>query len=202
MSNKPMCLCSFVPRLAGSANSARNGKWRGRRKHFVAFLQRSHFRDRFEHYNTLWSCVWLELLCTRFPRSVVAQRFAGSSRKKPVFYNEAFLRRWTKMACDERVPARFCGPHRPSSSCSSSSSMWSACPATRRGDHPRHALQHLQFIWARFCSLRSVSIEFSPSATWKRFSFVGDLISTYGAVADELEVFHFILQPSAVLHCQ
>ena len=26
--------------------------------------------------------------------------------------------------------------------------MWSACPTTRRGDHPRHTLQDLQLVLA------------------------------------------------------
>ena len=61
---------------------------------------------------------------------------------KTCFPQRALLPRVDGMACDERVT--------PSSSCSSSSSMWSACPATRRGHHSRHTLQDLQLVWAHF----------------------------------------------------
>ena len=188
MSNKPMCLCSFIPRLTASANSARNGKCRGRRKHFVAFLQPSHFRDRFEHYNTLWSCMWFELIGTRFPRKNLfsSTRLSSEGGRKWHAMNVSQHVSAVRIAHRPRVPARHpCGQL-----------VQPLVVVITQGTHFKTS----NWSWIISCSLWSISIELSSPASWKRFSFVGDLISMYGAVADELEVPHCILQPSPVLH--
>ena len=172
MSNKSMCLCSFCS-TAGCQCQQRAQRQVAGSPQTLGGVSAVTFGIDINTTTHSGLACGLSSLARAF---LAASWHSGSLDRvaKTCFPQRGFLPKVDEMACDERVPAPFCGPHPPSSSCSSSSSMWSACPATRRGDHPRHTLQEIQLVLAYLLFIVIDLHRALIAASWKRFSFLGN----------------------------